>query len=137
MRTLTNMVNSLKQLNTSEVITQTLEENSQKLVQANQHQLLSSLTAKGNAITPEYSLTNQKKKGFKNPNLLDTGKFQREITATVKGKEVEFTSTDYKTEKLTTKYGEDIFGLTDESKTSLKPINQKKAVEIVKQKLGL
>jgi hypothetical protein len=99
--------------------------------------MLASLNATGKAITPEYSLNNQKKKGFKNPNLLDTGAFQRAIKTTVKGKEIEFTSTDYKTEKLTEKYGEDIFGLTKESRIDLQPINQDKAVEIVKEKLQI
>lgn len=131
------MINSLKALNINSLIVETLEENSPQMVQANQLQLLASQNALGKSITPEYSPNNQKKKGFKNPNLFDTGAFQKAIKTTVRGSEIEFTSTDFKTPKLTTKYGEEIFGLTVESKNDLKPINQMVLVSNAKKALGL
>ena len=56
------------------------------------------------------------KPGFGNPDLFLTGEFQHSMNLRVEGEVFEIDSTDTKTNKLREKYGDQIFGLTDESK---------------------
>jgi len=81
-----------------------------------------------NPITPPYSPTWAKIKGLTNPNLLDTGSFQRKLVFSATSKKYTIKSTDKKNEKLTKKYGENIFGIAQS--------NQAKAYSITNHAIG-
>ena len=78
--------------------------------------------ATGEAITYQgrsrYSPAYAKKKGKSSPiDLKDTGSFHRKTYAEVLADDIEFSSTDAKTKMLEERSGEDIFGLTTQSKS--------------------
>lgn len=68
--------------------------------------------------------------------LYDTGDFYREMFVDVGSEEIEIDSMDYKSDELQDKYGEKIFGLSDESKEEYReeaiPVLIEKIKEILK-----
>ena len=68
-------------------------------------------TSKDQPISPEYASWYAKMKGFKTPDLYDTGELQRTLTIEAKGNQYDIKGhTDY-TGKLIAKYGGEIFGI--------------------------
>ncbi len=86
-----------------------------KMIDANKDQLSQSRSTTGQNITPEYSPFTRKKKGFSNPNLYDTGDWQRGffIDVNIQKAELNFKSSDYKTPLLVDKYSSKILGNTE------------------------
>lgn len=70
----------------------------------------------------EWKMELGSKAPFMTPNLKVTGEFHEGFTAKSEDGNVFITSTDWKTGKLKGMYGDDIFGLTDDSKKDLKTI---------------
>ena len=94
-------------------------------------------------IIPEYSYATL---GFKlrkgqptdRVTLFDTGSFHNQIFAqSYDGKEVIIDSTDDKSGELKEKYGEQIFGLTNENSTALKEKTTELLIDYIKRETGL
>ena len=69
-----------------------------------------------------YTIEQKKKKGqpYDRVTLRDTGAFEKSFAIKIGRNEFYIDSDDWKTEKLVKKYGEEIFGLTDENLNELK-----------------
>jgi len=108
---------------------QIVYDNRDILVKMNKDQLIEGQNTLGGKIKPSYTSTDyavMKSKmnnlaGFSTPDLLLTGEFYRGMEAIVESGEWFITSDDEKTPFLTDKY-EDIFGLTEQSENSVKPL---------------
>jgi len=68
--------------------------------------------------------------------LRDTGAFYNQIFAKVNNSEVIIDSRDEKSEELKDRYGEQIFGLTDENKIDIKEITTGLLIDYVKNITG-
>lgn len=106
------------------LVREVIQESEQEIIDLNQVQLFSGENADGSDIEPEYtSLTKRIKrvKGqpFDRVTLRDTGSFYGKMKVKTAGEILEIDSTDPKRNKLVQKYGEEIFGLTDENKSDL------------------
>ena len=86
------------------------------------------VTSLDNPVLPEYSTRWKAIKGLVYPNLYDTGNFQKRFVLNVKYPNYLIKSLDRKNEKLTAKYGEEIFGIA--------PSNQPKAKAITSNAIG-
>lgn len=90
------------------------------IISLNQSQLLSGQRSDGSTITPLYKAVTMriKKVSSPTPNLRDKGDFYKGmqlIFNLVGSAEFTITSTDFKTLGLKAKYGDNIFGLTDQN----------------------
>ena len=84
-------------------------------------------------ITPPYSYLTAQIKGFKTPNLYDTGELFDSLTIEAKGKSYFVKGhTDY-TPKLLEKYGKDIFGIAKSKQPAAKKITTKELANAYKQ----
>lgn len=97
----------------------------QELADLNRDQLRHGYDKNGERLRPYSSLTyaidkNQKNPlaGVGNPDLRDTGRFYNGWKIDVSQTDIIFDSTDSKTPDLESKYGQNIFGLTIESKST-------------------
>jgi len=81
------------------------------LVDLNRKQMLASKDANDTTITPKYSASYAALKGFSNPNLKDTGAFQKDMYLIAKENEFFINSIDDKAPALESRYGSDIFGI--------------------------
>jgi hypothetical protein len=97
------------------------------LVGLNRSQMLASKNAKDKTITPKYSFSYASYKGFSNPNLKDTGDFQKNMFLIAKHDEYFINSIDWKAPILEVRYA-DIFGIA--------PSNNKKASQEASRNLG-
>ena len=86
------------------------------------------VTSLDKPVLPEYSTRWKAIKGLVYPNLYDTGNFQKRFVLNVKYPNYLIKSLDRKNEKLTAKYGEEIFGIA--------PSNQPKAKAITSNAIG-
>ena len=85
----------------------------------------------------EYSPSTAKKKGKLKPiDLHDKGDFQNDIFIDVRTDTFILDSADSKTDKLIKQFGEEIFGLSPDSKELARPVIQKQLVKEVKVKLS-
>jgi len=112
--TIEGFINRVRSLNAKDLIIKAVREREAELADLNVEQLEKSKYSTGETIEPEYSSDYASFKGFKNPDLKLTGDFHSGIFADVQGDVIEFDSTDFKASKLQGKYGDDIFGVTDE-----------------------
>jgi len=99
------------------------------LVDLNKKQLHNSRLANGNPIKPLYSNSYAAVKGFRTPDLRDTGDFYRAMFIKYQSKAYTISSEDWKTSSLEAKYSKDIFGIGKE--------NQARAQEITTGLLGV
>jgi len=72
-------------------------------------------------------------KGFKTPDLKDTGDFYREMFIKYASKSYTISSDDWKTEKLMGKYKPEIFGISKENQPRAQEITTKLLAVIYKQ----
>ncbi len=124
----------------------TVEENAERVVEANRSALFLGHDSNDREIASYQPYADSTKaiktKQGKSPNIVnlkDTGSFYSEFYVQEQGNTFEFflTSTDEKTPDLISKYGQDIFGLKDETKIEiLKDDYIKNIVEGVLQKGG-
>ena len=73
--------------------------------------MANSTLSTGQTITPPYSPNYAAQKGFLNPDLKDTGDFQRAMFMNVQNGQYIISSTDFKTVLLIGKYSALIFGI--------------------------
>lgn len=116
-----DLLGRLQNINVDRAAKMTLGETREIFLDLNREQLMSGIRADKSKITPEYAhFTRQKKQEQgRDPDvvtLYDTGDFYRAMFLDVGSDLLEVDSTDYKSEELQEKYGEKIFGLTDDSK---------------------
>ena len=122
MTTVADMSRRLDLFDLIEVTADAMEQMPDEIVELNRDQMNEQgVTSKGAAIKPEYSPftvfeKNRKGQVFSHVTLRDTGEFQSKMHLIIKGKSFDISSTDSKTPDLVSKYGENIFGLTMESK---------------------
>lgn len=89
-----------------------------------------------NTGTDEYSPGYAKKKGKLKPiDLFNTGSFQREEFMDVRKDVIVFDSADKKTEKLIEQFGEEIFGLSPDTRIGLKPELQTELKNVVNSEI--
>lgn len=114
-----------------DVIAQVVKREQKFIQRLNQAQLKAGQTSEGSDIGPAYTpytvvLKKLKRQPTDKVTLYDTGAFYKSIFVNVFADQFEIDATDAKTEELTAKYGEVIFGLTDASMsqliTHLKPL---------------
>ena len=98
-----------------------------KLIAANRAQLSKSKNWDGSTISPEYAPRTQKKKGFKDPDLKDTGGYYDSIYLTISDNDPEIyvNSNEVRdgfalAQHLETKYGENILGVPDKDENQIK-----------------
>lgn len=124
MSTIQALLDAVRQINLRDEVPKIIEESKEKIEAFNQMQLYSGLDSKGNKIrsyrNKSYAYkksTINPKPGLGTPDLKLTGKFYRGMKVIVTSSTFEVDSVDGKTSDLIEKYGEGIFGLTEESKT--------------------
>lgn len=106
----------------TELTADAMEQNADEVVEFNREQMNEKGVDKtGRQIRPKYtpftvSVKRQKGQPFDRVTLRDTGEFQSRMHLQIQRDTFGISSDDYKTSSLVEKYGEDIFGLTSESK---------------------
>lgn len=118
-----------------------LNEIEPEIVAMQTDRLFEGLTVSGDRIIPEYTPYTVSEKQSKNQpsdrvTLLDTGAFYNAIYAAKIGDEVIIESGDEKNDELLEKYGEQIFGLTDDNSDKSKEITTGKIIGYVKEVTG-
>ncbi len=89
-----------------------LERAKPRMLEANKKQLDDGQYHTGSPIKPDYMPSTQKRKGGRvTPDLLDKGDFRDDFFVDINETSILINSTDPKTEKLTEKYTDKIFGV--------------------------
>jgi len=110
-------------------------DDNQALLDLNRQQLKEEhKTKKDKLISPEYSKTTAMLKGFRTPDLYDTGEMQRTLTiaATNDGNYYIDPTVDYGN-SLIERYSEDIFGIAESKQGKAKSITTKLLAEIYRK----
>lgn len=138
MGSINDLLKRLQAVNIPEESKQALEANKPLIVQLNRERMLEGRKTSGR-ILPNYSKISQEVYGYPNEpiKLKATGAFQQAITVDVGIDIIKTTSTDSKTEMLTKRYGEDVFGLGQPDKIDLVPPLRKTLVANIKSKLSI
>jgi hypothetical protein len=106
-----------------EAILDIVNDNEWMLVDLNTQQLMNGMDAQGSALQEYRSASYAAMKQRLNPkgvtDLKLTGAFHDSMIAATEKWPVIFSASDRKTEQLVSKYGEEIFGLSEKSKTVL------------------
>lgn len=147
MATLHEMQRRLKTVDLKQIAIGIVADTKPDLIDKNREQLMDEGTDRRNKKLQRYrsnSYAARKNKmnpfpGFGNPDLYRTGAFQRAFQFKLLSKDTfEIYSTDSKAKDLEKKYGTDIFGLTDQSKSEYnKTIMQPQMVQEVKKILKI
>lgn len=118
-----------------------IQQSEKVLVDLNRSQMLSSKTSKDSPITnlqtgsTTYSPSYAAYKGFNNPNLKDTGDFQKDMFLVASNSEWFINSIDWKSPSLTARYGDDIFGIAPSNKDKAIDEASKNLIELERQKV--
>lgn len=101
------------------IVTESLEETSGQLADVNRERMNEGIKADG-SVMPNYSYISQTVYGYPDEpiKLRATGAFQEGIHVDVEGDKILTDSSDEKSEMLKGRYGEEIMGLTAETKYS-------------------
>lgn len=124
--TITDLLERSERFNAEQAIKESIDVTSAEAVLLNLDQLLHGKTSKDGDVAPEYGsysyafykFTKNNTRPFWSPDLKDTGDFYDGFflsTAALDKGDFELDSFDGKTEKLTDRYSEDIFGLSAEN----------------------
>lgn len=134
MALISQMITRLEKLkaNLTTLVEESFDDVKTKAAELNREQLSKGLKASGKELPP-YSVSSQKRGKTGLIKLYDTGAFYGGIGALAESNKVIFFSDDSKSTMLQQKYGDDILGLTKESKIKFKPEMQAAMVENVKQ----
>lgn len=127
MTTISEAYENVKRLQLRKQVPIILEQSKEEIIALNQRQLYNnSEDSEGTPLrlysSAGYSFEKEKRNpnpGYGRPDLFLHGDFYRGFKVTITPEFYIINSTDSKTKKLIAKYGEDIFGLTKESKTEL------------------
>ena len=130
--------------NISDLVIAAAMSNEVLIINLNDNQLEAGIKSDGSKIVPPYTkytkrIKRQKGQPTNRVNLYDEGDFRGQMIAIDEGQEISITSMDWKTKKLSAKsrYGEDIFGLTDDSKDLLADASKESMITLIRQKLGI
>lgn len=141
--TLSELLERLQKVDVDRIAKMTLGETREIYLDLNREQLTSGIRSDKSKITPEYTYFTKlkKKEQGRDPDkvtLYDTGDFYREMFMDVGSDLIEVDSIDYKSDELKEKYGDKIFGLTDDSKETylgeIFPVFLTKIEDILNQK---
>lgn len=140
--TLSALSRALSSIDIIDETAKAMGETSEIAVQLNRDQMFAGIRSDGSEITPKYRpltqfLKSREGRPFDRVTLNDTGSFYRLTFLRITGNEYELDSTDDKSAKLKTKYGDKIFGLTPQSKTQWLPSVQSVMVRSIAGKTGL
>lgn len=121
MATVKKFLDRIQKLDMHRVVKTTLGEKRELMPELNRDQMMHGKRADGSDIEPPYTYFTrlEKKKRGMDPNvvtLYDRGDFHRGIYVDIGSDSLEIDSMDSKSDSLKEKYGESIFGLTNESK---------------------
>lgn len=110
-----------------DIAVEVIDDSEEEIITLNQDQLFAGETADGKEISPQYTpftIAIKKRKGqpFDRVTLLDTGSFYGKMKIKTIGQILDISSDDPKTPLLLKKYGEEIFGLTEENRIDLENI---------------
>ena len=108
----------------------------------NREQMMAGLDAQEKPIAPAYSpYTKRLKQLAGQPadrvTLFSTGAFQEAMFTRVEGDRLVTDSTDSKTDSLTAKYGEDIFGLTETNAARLRRMSLERIAARIRSVLNV
>ena len=100
------------------------KEHDRLIVKMNTDQLYKGIDSDGNEITPSYTpftvdIKRQKNQPYDRVTLKDTGDFHDSFLVRFNDDSFELDATDRKKPKIDRKYGESIYGLTDDNITKL------------------
>jgi hypothetical protein len=132
MTTVTDLLEKFEKLDVPFEVEESLNDSAERYVGLQKEQLFSGLNEQGKSILPEYTTRTKKIKARKGQptdrvTLKDTGDFYNDIFLDVRDKEFVIDSADKKSGQIQKKYGQNIFGLTDDNQVSfieetLKPL---------------
>lgn len=117
--TISEFLKNLESLEVGRVVKITLGETRDLIILQNQNQMIMGKHSDGTEITPAYTYFTRlkKKEQGRSPDIVtlyDTGDFYREMFVDIGSEFIEIDSTDWKSNNLKEKYGEKIFGLSQE-----------------------
>ena len=140
--TVTEFLRRLEGLNIDRAVKIVIGETRELIIIKNQEQMLQGIRSDDSEITPPYTCFTRikKKEKGRNPDIVtlyDTGDFYRTMFLDVGSDMLEIESTDWKSSELQEKYGEEIFGLTDESKNEYAKKALTALIEKIKNNLNL
>lgn len=115
--TLHSLHRSLKRFDLGVAVLMSIYATKEDVVNLNRSQLWKGITSDGRDIRPPYApftvlMKDQKGQPTDRVTLKDTGAFYDSIQVDVSSDSFTIDASDYKTDKLTDKYGKNIFGLT-------------------------
>lgn len=141
--TFTELARRIEAVNFNEVMKDVLETHQEEVKDLNREQMLQGRNKDGSFINPPYrpaTVAIKAAKGQENRfvTLRDTNSFQSKMTLILKGSTFDMSSTDEKTDMLIGKYGNLIFGLTDQNKSIfMRNTGQSAFVRIVSRETGI
>lgn len=115
------MQRRLNRFDIQKEVRESIIQTEQSVADFNRQQLFAGIRATGTDITPAYApytvlIKDQKGQPTDRVTLKDTGQFYENIFVDVNSETFEIDSNDPKSDSLKKKYGNRIFGLTDESR---------------------
>ena len=121
MTTISGFLRKWQKIDLESLTADAMEQTERPLVELNKQQLEDGITAKGVRISPDYAastvaIKRAEGREYRFVTLEDTGSFKNKMYLSIIGKNYDFDSSDSKTSDLTSKYSDDIFGLTAENK---------------------
>jgi hypothetical protein len=135
-----DVINRFRNLRPDRIISDLIRANSPFIEDQQRGQLLEGKDAGGQEIQPEYKPITKRIKARKGQptdrvTLKDTGKFHKATKAIILSDRFELDSLDSKRTKLTEKYGEEIFGLTDQNIVILREKLKEPIAEILRKEI--
>lgn len=123
MTTILGMIRKFESIKLRAQVPIIIEETKDVLISLNQEQLLKGVDSNGETLLPyrnqNYALYKNSLNplaGMGTPDLKLSGQFFKEWVVKVSNSEMEFDSNDSKTPNLVKKYGDTVFGLSEESR---------------------
>jgi hypothetical protein len=139
---ISELANNAKALDPLKLFAESVEENKEYIVDLNTGQLGKGRDSKNASLFPyanddyaKFKKSIGSEAPLGTPNLKLTGEFWSGFNVKTDKEGLVISSTDSKSEKLKSGYGEDIFGLTDESKKDLKTMLLPTYLEKLKDEL--
>lgn len=123
MATILDVQENIKSLKVKDIAVDAIDKTLEVAVALNVEQLASGKNSDGTKIKPSYSskkyaqlkANKNPKPGMWTPDLILTGAFTESFKIDISGDNLKYSSTDSKAPELSKKYGDDIFGLTENS----------------------
>jgi len=133
-------ISKFEKLDSDRIVSDLIRANNVLVADLQRAQLMAGKDAEGQEITPEYrestkAIKRRKGQPTDRVTLKDTGKFYKATKAIILSDRFELDSLDIKRNKLTDKYGEQIFGLTEKNIAILREKIKPSILEIVRQRI--